>query len=68
MILQDSASIDTAVIIGFIFSWPFTLGILAFIPLLLGMAFLQMKMIGGMAKHGHAALEDASKVIQLVAY
>ena len=68
IILQDTASVGTCIIIGFIYSWRFTLGILAFIPLLLGAGFLQMKMLGGMAKQGHAALEDASKVIQLLVY
>ncbi len=51
-----------AIIIGFIYSWEFTLFILLFIPAVLGTGLLQMKLIGGVTREGQAALEDAGKV------
>ena len=64
LIIQDISCVGAALVIGFVFSWMLTFGILAFIPFVLGAALVQMKMLGGMAKRGHAALEDASKVIK----
>ena len=60
--MQDISSVGVAIIIGLVYSWMLTLGILAIVPILLGAMLIQMKMLGGIAKHGHAALEDASKV------
>ena len=56
------SSIGTGIIIGFIYSWKLTLGILAFVPFILAAGVLQMKMLGGYTKEGNEALESAGKV------
>ena len=60
--MSTVSSIGTGVIIGFIFSWKLTLGILAFVPFILAAGVLQMKMLGGYTKEGNEALEHAGKV------
>ena len=61
-LVSTVSSIGTGVIIGFIFSWKLTLGILAFVPFILAAGVLQMKMLGGYTKEGNEALEHAGKV------
>ncbi len=67
-IVSTLASIGTGIIIGFIYSWKLTLGILAFVPFILAAGVLQMKMLGGFTKEGQEALENAGKVRRKISY
>jgi ABC-type bacteriocin/lantibiotic exporter with double-glycine peptidase domain len=64
-VLESLACIITALIVAFIFSWKLTLVILAFMPLMVAVGFVQSKLVAGFAKGDKKAMEEAGKVRQL---
>ena len=55
------ASIGVGIIIGFVYSWQLTLGILAFVPLIGIAGYLEMKLMQRYSSEGREALESAGK-------
>ena len=59
---QSLSSVGTGLVIGFVYSWQLTLGILAFVPFISIAGFIQMKLLGGYSQESQEALESAGKV------
>ncbi|CAF0903516.1 unnamed protein product [Adineta steineri] len=67
ILLQSFCSLAGGLIIGFIFSWQLTLLIMAFIPLIMAGSFLESRLMTGFASKDKKALENAGKVIGIMA-
>ncbi len=61
-IIQAFGSIGIGLMIGFVFSWKLTLGVMAFVPFIAAAGYLQMKIISGYSQEGNTAHEVAGKV------
>jgi ABC-type bacteriocin/lantibiotic exporter with double-glycine peptidase domain len=60
--LQNVVTIGVGIFIGFIYSWQLTLLIIAFLPLIVFGAVIQIRLIEKFAKKNNNRLEDAGKV------
>lgn len=63
VLLQNFVTVGAGILIGFIFSWQLTLLIVAFMPLIVFGAVLQVRLITSFAKKDEEFLESAGKVI-----
>lgn len=63
--LMNIANLGVGVIIAFVYSWPITLLIIAFIPLLIIGGVFQMKALAGFAESNKSTIEQAGAVIKL---
>jgi len=62
IMLQNVVTIGVGIFIGFIYSWQLTLLIIAFLPLIVFGAVIQIRLIEKFAKKNNNRLEDAGKV------
>lgn len=62
MMLQAFACIGVGLVIGFVYSWKFTLFILGVVPFILMAAGIQMMLAKGFSGKNNKALENAGKV------
>ena len=62
MMMQAVATIGCGIIIGFIFSWKFTLFILGAVPIMLVCGAMQIKIAKGFSGKNSKDLETAGKV------
>ncbi len=62
---MNISNLGVGIIISFAYSWPITLVILAFIPLIIIGGVLQTKMLTGFSKKDKEILEEAGKVFYL---
>ena len=63
MVFQILASVGVGLIIGFVYSWPLTLLIIACVPFIVVAGMLQMKLAKGFSGKNNSALEVSRKVI-----
>jgi ATP-binding cassette subfamily B (MDR/TAP) protein 1 len=63
IIFQNMVTIGIGILIGFAFSWQLTLLIIAFLPLIIFGAVLQIRLIDHFAEKDKEYLEDAGKVL-----
>jgi len=62
VILQNFITVGAGILIGFIFSWQLTLLIIAFLPLIIFGAVLQVRLVTRFEKKDEESLENAGKV------
>jgi ATP-binding cassette subfamily B (MDR/TAP) protein 1 len=62
LMLQNVVTIGGGIVIGFIFSWQLTLLIIAFLPLIVFGAFIQIRLIARFSKKDQERLADAGQV------
>jgi ABC-type multidrug transport system fused ATPase/permease subunit len=62
IMLQNVITVGAGIFIGFIFSWQLTLLIIAFLPLIIFGAFIQIRLIDRFGKNDKGCLEDAGQV------
>lgn len=60
--IMNISNLGVGIILSFAYSWPVTLVILAFIPLIIIGGVLQTKMLTGFSKKDKQVLEEAGKV------
>jgi ABC-type multidrug transport system fused ATPase/permease subunit len=63
LMLQNVITIGAGIVIGFLFSWQLTLLIMAFLPLIIFGAFIQIRLMARFSKVDKERLEDAGKVL-----
>jgi ATP-binding cassette subfamily B (MDR/TAP) protein 1 len=63
LMIQNFVTVGAGILIGFLFSWQLTLLILAFLPLIIFGAVIQIRLIGKFAKQDKERLEDGGKVL-----
>jgi len=62
LMIQNSITIGAGVLIGFLFSWQLTLLIIAFLPLIIFGAVIQIRLIARFEKKDSEGYEQAGKV------
>jgi ABC-type multidrug transport system fused ATPase/permease subunit len=62
IIFQNIVTIGLGILIGFIFSWQLTLLMIAFLPMIIFGAVLQIRLMDNFAEKDKEFLEDAGKV------
>lgn len=63
VMLQNIITVGAGIFIGFIFSWHLTLLIIAFLPLIIFGAVIQIRLIAKFTKNDKERLEDAGQVL-----
>lgn len=63
LMIQNFVTVGAGILIGFFFSWQLTLLIIAFLPLIIFGAVIQIRLIGKFANRDKERLEDAGKVL-----
>lgn len=65
IMLQNIVTVGAGIFIGFIFSWQLTLLIIAFLPLIIFGAVIQIRLIAKYTKHDKERLEEGGQVVLL---
>jgi ABC-type bacteriocin/lantibiotic exporter with double-glycine peptidase domain len=62
LIIEYVVSVGIGIIIGFVFSWQLTLLVMAFLPILIGGGYFQIRLTAMFERKDKKVLEDAGKV------